>query len=107
MLDTGMLVKRTLDGSLIADTHKQNREQFTMDFVATTREQRDAFLQFCQDVAGEEVVITDHEGFEWRGFFIDDQPTGICVGPGCNYNFSLTFDGEVISGIPEIPVESP
>jgi hypothetical protein len=106
-LDTGSVVKRTLDGSLIMDSHKRTREQFSMDFVANTVEQRDAFLEFCLAVAGEEIVLTDHEGFEWRGFLVDDAPTGFCAGPGCSYNFSMTFDGEIITEIPQPPEETP
>ncbi len=106
-LNSGTIIKRSLDGSLIADSHRNKQEQFTMEFIANTVQQRDDFIQFCLDVAGDEIFITDHEGFEWKGFIVDETPTGVCVGPGCSYAFNLTFDGEIITVIPQPPEETP
>lgn len=93
VLDAGVTIKRTMDGSLIVDTHKNQIQSFHMEFVGLTQVQRDSFLEYLISTAGQEIVVTDHEGFKWQGFILDKEPRFQTTGQGCLYNAQLTFEG--------------
>ena len=92
-LDAGVQIKRTLDGSLIVDTHKNQIESFHVEFEGLTVDQRDAFIEYLLATAGQEILVTDHEGVQWQGFNSDQEPAFRTAGPGCLYECSFSFDG--------------
>lgn len=95
-LDTGVTIRRTLNGELIVDAHRNQLYTLHLEFEALTQGQRDSLIDFFINVAGQVVALKDHEGFNWSGVFSDSQPVLVCNGPGCLYSGSMQFQGHKI-----------
>jgi hypothetical protein len=92
-LNTGVTIKRSLDGQLIVDAHKNILEAYNVSFEALTQVERDSLIDFFISTAGEEIQMQDHEGFNWLGIITTEQPTFRTDGRTCKYSTELSFEG--------------
>lgn len=92
-IDTGVTIQRSLDGSLLVDTHRNQLQGFHYEFSGMTLEEKNAFLEYVVASAGQEITMTDHEGVVWRGFITDKEPTTRCLKRNCDYYAAFSFEG--------------
>lgn len=88
----------TRGGSLkvFADPQWPNNHTLVMEFSALSESEVQDLLAFMRLSLGKEVLLTDHEGQDWRGIFTETDEPIVRNGRGCQNSASLVFEGEKV-----------
>lgn len=94
-IDTGVKIRRTLDGDLrqAYDPQWPLAESFTMSFEALSRIQVDAMIAFYSGAAGLTIQFTDHEGFLWNAIVKSEALTFTQRGRDCLWETDMEMIG--------------
>jgi hypothetical protein len=98
-IDTGVKVRRSLDGELLIARGQSwpNIESFSMEFEALTDAQMQAMMDFCSAMAGDEFNIQDHEGTLWLGVIKSPEIEFRQAKRVCGWTTKFEFEGKRVS----------
>jgi hypothetical protein len=84
------------DLRVFADPQWPNNHTLVMEFAALSESEVQDLLTFMRASLGKEILLTDHEGQDWRGIFVEPDEPIVRNGRGCQNSASLVFEGEKV-----------